>query len=103
MPEAEIFPGLDVAVYELIVVPPLSAGAVKPTNAAALLPVTLEIVGASGTLNPFGHNEFALYNTASVKLQKPLAEPVYLVLLVVGPWADINLPLYLPITPCPHN
>jgi hypothetical protein len=43
-------PGLDVAVYEVIVCPPLLAGAVKDTDADVVVSaVAVPIVGAPGT------------------------------------------------------
>ena len=44
-----IEPGLDVAVYLVIVNPPLDAGAVKATVAVVAPVVTAPIVGAPGT------------------------------------------------------
>jgi hypothetical protein len=47
-----ILPGLDVAVYEVIVAPPFDPGAVKGTDAVPLIPVTeaVPMVGAPGTV-----------------------------------------------------
>jgi hypothetical protein len=45
-------PGLDVTVYPVIAPPPTLSGAVKATDAEALPPVAVPIVGASGNFNP---------------------------------------------------
>jgi hypothetical protein len=44
-------PGLEVAVYAVIAVPPSLAGAVKATETEETLAVAVPIVGAPGTLN----------------------------------------------------
>ena len=55
-------PGLEVAVYEVIVLPPLEPGALKATLASAFPPVAAPMVGAPGTV-------------AGVALSGSLAEP----------------------------
>ena len=47
-PEAEMLPGEEVTVYEVIAEPPLNAGAVKVTTAFALPATAVPIVGALG-------------------------------------------------------
>jgi len=44
-------PGLDFAVYEVIAPPPTHDGAVNVTDADALAPVAVPIVGAFGTFS----------------------------------------------------
>ena len=46
---AVLLPGLEVAVYDVIGVPPLDAGAVKLTVACIFPAVAVPIVGAPGT------------------------------------------------------
>jgi hypothetical protein len=59
-PLAEIPPGELVAVYSVIALPPLSAGAVNVTLACVVPAVATIEVGASGTPTPLGHNPAAL-------------------------------------------
>jgi len=47
-----MLPGEDMTVYPVIAPPPTLEGAVKVTDAEALPPVAVPIVGASGTFNP---------------------------------------------------
>jgi hypothetical protein len=49
-PAAVIAPGLEVAVYPVIVAPPLLTGAVNATVACAFPAVAVPIVGAPGTV-----------------------------------------------------
>jgi hypothetical protein len=44
--------GDEITVYPVIAPPPILVGAVKVTDAEALEPVAVPIVGASGTFNP---------------------------------------------------
>ena len=51
-PVAEIPPGLDVTVYEMMGLPPFDSGGVKVTVAWAFPAVAVIPVGASGTVRP---------------------------------------------------
>jgi hypothetical protein len=86
--------GLDVTVKPVIAVPPVSAGAVNVTDACALPPVAVPIVGASGTVTPLGQLPAFFACMACSKVQIPVATPVYAVPLVVGGVLEILPPMY---------
>jgi hypothetical protein len=76
-------PGLEVAVYCVIAVPPLSAGAEKVIDASLFVPaVAVPIVGAPGAV--FGSGQLPPEDCWSncVDVNKPLAEPVFPPLVV---------------------
>jgi hypothetical protein len=73
-----MFPGDDVAVYEVIAVPPLSAGAVNVTVAEVEpVAVATPIVGAPGTVLGVGQLLAEIFCAASVTDQMPEAVPVF--------------------------
>ena len=55
-----MFPGLEVAVYDVIAEPPSEAGAVKGTDAWPFPAVAVPMVGASGTVAGVTELEAAL-------------------------------------------
>jgi len=77
VPVAVIFPGFEVTVYPVIVLPPFDAGAVKLTVACALLAVAFTAVGASGVV----------YGVTVADAVEALPVPVVLVALTVNVYA----------------
>jgi hypothetical protein len=94
-PVPVMLPGLDVAVYPVIVEPPLSDGAVNVTVASLLVPaVAVPIVGAPGTVFCKGHKPAATFCMACSSVHTPGATPLFPPVVAGGDFV-IKPPMYL--------